>query len=128
MTPLEPRPALDGARILLVEDDFIISMELCLILAEAGAEIIGPCYTPAQAVALIDGNKISCAILDFRLGQETSLPVARQLLRHGVPFTFFAGQVHTSRIHVEFPDARIIAKPFQDRAILAALAEICAAC
>ena len=128
MTPLEPRAALDGARILVVEDDFIISMELGSILTEAGAEVIGPCYTPAQALALIDGNKISCAILDFRLGRETSMPVARQLLRQGVPFAFFTGQINTTLIRAEFPNATIISKPFQDHAILTTLAEICAAC
>jgi DNA-binding response OmpR family regulator len=133
LTPPESRLALAGARILVVEDDFIISMELGSILADAGAKVIGPCHTPAQAVALIDANKISCskiscAILDFRLGRETSLPVARQLIHQGVPFAFFTGQVNTTHIRAEFPDARIITKPFQDRAILRTLAEICAGC
>ncbi len=122
MTQLEPRPALDGARILVVEDDFIISMELGSILAEAGAAVVGPCHTPEQAAAQLDANDISCAILDFRLGRDTSLPVARQLISHGIPFAFFTGQVDTTRIGAEFPDVEIIPKPFQRRAILGVLA------
>jgi DNA-binding NtrC family response regulator len=122
LTQLEPGSALDGARILVVENDFIISMELGSILAEAGAKVIGPCHASVQAAALIDANTISCAILDLRLGGETSLPVARKLIRHGIPFAFFTGQVNTTRIRAEFPDARIISKPFQHDAILTALA------
>jgi DNA-binding NtrC family response regulator len=121
LTQLEPGPALDGARILVVEDDFIISMELGSILAEAGAKVIGPCRTSGQAAALIDASTISCAILDYRLGGDTSLPVARKLTRHGIPFAFFTGQVNTTRIRAEFPDVRIISKPFQHHAILTTL-------
>jgi DNA-binding NtrC family response regulator len=124
VTRPESRPALHGARILVVEDDFIISMELESILAEAGAEVLGPCRTAAQASALIEANNISAAVLDFRLGLENSLPVAQKLTRHRVPFVFFTGQVNTARIRAECPDAKIIPKPFQRCTIVAAVADM----
>lgn len=122
MTQLEPARALGGSRILIVEDDFLISMELDSILADAGAQVVGPCRTVAQARRLIDANNISGAILDFRLGEDTTLPVARQLRRHGIPFVFFTGQVNSKEIHAECPGAKVITKPFQPRIILAAIA------
>jgi DNA-binding NtrC family response regulator len=108
----------------VVEDDFIISMELDSILEDAGAEVVGPCRSVAQASALIDQDRIAAAILDFRLGQDTSLPVAQQLTRRGIPFVFFTGQANTNQIHAEWPGAKIIAKPFQRRTIVAAVADM----
>ena len=42
MNHVEPAGALSGARILVVEDDFLISTELDMILADAGATVVGP--------------------------------------------------------------------------------------
>lgn len=121
MTQIDPAPALDGARILVVEDDFLISLELDTILAGAGAQVI-PCRTVAQAERAIEGDRISGAILDFRLGSHTSLPVARRLRRDGIPFLFFTAQVNATQIHDECPDAEVITKPFQRRTLLDAIA------
>jgi DNA-binding response OmpR family regulator len=120
----EPEHALDGARILVVEDDYVISHELNAILAAAGAEVMGPCRTLAQAARLIGADGISGAILDFRLGQDTSLPVARELKQRGIPFLFFTGQLSTGQIDAEYPGTRVISKPFQRRAILAAISDM----
>lgn len=116
--------ALNGARILVVEDDFLISTELDMILADAGATVVGPCRTLAQAERVIEGNQISAAILDFRVGNATSLPVAAQLSRHGIPFVFFTGQTNTGQIERACPGAKVISKPFQGRIIVAALADV----
>ncbi len=124
MTHAETTRALEGARILVVEDDFLISTEIDSILAGAGATVVGPCRTLAQAERLIDDNHISAAILDFRLGHDTTLPVAEQLHDHGIPFVFFTGQVNTRQIESACPGAKVITKPFQSRTIVTALADV----
>jgi DNA-binding NtrC family response regulator len=117
--------ALKGVRILVVEDEFLIAMELDSILQEAGAEVVGPCGSAAQARSLIrEVDGIKAAILDFRLGKDTSMSLARHLERQGVPFLFFTGQLDTSSIHTECPTATIISKPLHRRTILTALADI----
>jgi len=121
---VEPEGALSGARILVVEDDFLISTELDTILADAGATVLGPFRTLAQAERAIEGNNVSAAILDFRLGDTTALPLAAQLRRHGIPFVFFTGQLNTGLIETACPGAKIIGKPFQSRTIVAALADV----
>jgi DNA-binding response OmpR family regulator len=115
---------LDGARILVVEDDYFISVELDRILTGAGAEVIGPCRTLAQARNLIGVDGISCAVLDVRLDRETSLPVAQQLKERGIPFMFLTGQLHTDQILAEWQDAKIVAKPFHRRTVLVAVADM----
>jgi DNA-binding response OmpR family regulator len=124
VTHVEAGRALNGARILVVEDDFLISTEIDSILAGAGATVVGPCRTLAQAERLIEGNHISAAILDFRLGHDTTLPVAERLHRHGIPFVFFTGQMNTRQIESACPGAKVITKPFQSRSIVAALADV----
>jgi DNA-binding response OmpR family regulator len=124
LVQVEPAGALDGARILVVEDDFIISLELDTILAGAGAQVVGPCRTVAQAERFIEGGEISAAVLDFRLGRDTSLRVALRLRQHDIPFVFFTAQTNARQILAECPGAKVITKPFQPRAIVAAIADV----
>ena len=65
-----------GLRVLLVEDEPIIALGSLSTLAEAGAEVVGPAYTVAQALALIENRQIDAAILDYRLEAETASRVA----------------------------------------------------
>jgi DNA-binding response OmpR family regulator len=121
---VEPGRMLDGARVLVVEDDYFISVELDRILTGAGAEVVGPCRTLAQASHSVGANRISCAVLDVRLDQGTSLPVARQLEERGIPFLFLTGQLNTEQIHGEWQGVKIISKPFHRRTILVAVADM----
>lgn len=115
--------ALKGARVLVLEDDAILLMELETILTEAGAEIVGLCRTVSEALALAAQSGVTCAILDVRLRQETVAPVARQLARRGTPFAFYTGQVENDPALAEWSDRKIVAKPAQATTIVAALAE-----
>jgi DNA-binding NtrC family response regulator len=114
---------LKGARVLVVEDDFLILMELEAILSEAGADIAG-CRTVKDALALAERDGLAAAILDIRLGRETIAPVARELARRGIPFVFYTGQIDTSAMRAEWPDRRFVPKPSQPRAIVKAVAEL----
>jgi len=114
---------LAGARILVVEDDFIISIELESTLLDAGAESVGVCRTVKDAILRADNDGFSAAILDFRLGRETVLPLARLLTQRGIPFVFYTGQVDLDSVRVEWPQCRIISKPAQSRMIVRAIVE-----
>jgi DNA-binding NtrC family response regulator len=115
---------LKGARILVVEDDFLISMELETILSEAGAEIAGSCRTVKNALALVEREDLAAAVLDIRIGRESIEPVARQLTRRGVPFVFYTGQVDTDAIRAEWPGCRFVAKPARPPALVKAIADL----
>lgn len=111
---------LGGARVLVVEDDFLILMELEAILGEAGAETAG-CSSVKDALALAEQNGLAAAILDVRLGRETVAPVARELARRGIPFVFYTGQ-HDTAMRAEWPGRRFVPKPSQPRTIIDAVA------
>jgi DNA-binding response OmpR family regulator len=114
-----PSSPLLGLRILLVEDDPIIALDVAQTLAGAGATVIGPAYRVAQAMDFIERSAIDLAILDFRLERETVSPVADRLSAQAIPYLF-----HTSsrsgpeRAH---PGVPIIDKPSRPEQLVAAI-------
>jgi DNA-binding NtrC family response regulator len=117
--------SLRGARILVVEDDAILAMELGMILLDAGAEIAGPCRTVPDALAMIaQRNDIAAAVLDVRIGRETIAPVARQLSRRGTPFVFYTGQIARDPTLAEWLNCKVISKPAVAGAIVSAVADL----
>ena len=89
-------PVLDSARLLLVEDDFFILLELETMLIEAGARIVGCCRTVEAALILANQSDIDAALLDVRLGTGTIAPVARRLAeQERTPATFICADAQT---------------------------------
>jgi ActR/RegA family two-component response regulator len=82
---------LQGRRLLLVEDDYLIADELQKDLAVAGAEVVGPVPSVAEALDLIASEALDGAVLDVNLGGESAYPVADALRACGVPFVFTTG-------------------------------------
>jgi DNA-binding response OmpR family regulator len=115
---------LSGARILVVEDEAFIALDLQATLTDAGAEVIGPTLTLAEAFALAGRANLSAAILDVRLGRDTVETVARQLAARGIPFLFYSGQVETDTIRAEWPQCKVISKPAPLRALIGAVAAL----
>jgi DNA-binding response OmpR family regulator len=102
---------LNGIRLLIVEDDPLISLDIESTLEDAGAVICGPARTVAQALTLINNTAIDAAMLDYRLETETSAPVADRLIELGVPFLFHtsSGAAPSER----YPEVIVVNKPTQ---------------
>jgi DNA-binding response OmpR family regulator len=106
---------LQGMRILVVEDEALISMLLEDGLNDAGAEVIGPAASVEEALGLIEGahldGGLSAAVLDINLIGQTVIPVADRLAALGVPFLFTTGYTGEGRrgLHEAAPT---LVKPF----------------
>lgn len=124
LTKLDAERALDGARVLVVEDDFLILTALDSILSDAGAEIVGLCRSVEEALPLAEEDGLTAAVLDFRLGSETVEPVAQRLAERGIPFVFYTGQVRSEATLAEWPNCKVLLKPAPTRMIVAAIAEL----
>lgn len=120
----QERPTLSGVRVLVVEDEVLVALEVQASLTDAGAKVVGPSMTLGDAFALAGRESLSAAILDVRLGRDTIGPVARQLAGLGIPFLFYTGQVETDSIRAEWPHCMIISKPAPVRALVRAVAEL----
>lgn len=84
---LPPAP-LDGVAylVLVVEDEFLIAMELTEVLEEGGFRVLGPASTVSAALKLLDQHRPDAAVLDLNLRNEMVTPVAQVLRRMTVPF------------------------------------------
>ncbi len=84
--------SLQGLRVLVVEDEYLIAEDLCEELRSCGAEVMGPASCVADALALLEaGPAPDLALLDIGLGGEKVYPVADALRGRGIPFVFATG-------------------------------------
>jgi DNA-binding response OmpR family regulator len=81
---------LSGARILVVEDEFVIAMQLQSLFEEEGAHVLGPYHSLAEAMEHAKSDEISAASLDLNLGCDNAMPVASLLTEREVPFLFYS--------------------------------------
>ncbi|MNL54790.1 hypothetical protein D3C87_1781520 [compost metagenome] len=63
------------------------------------------------------------AILDVNLGSGTSLPIAEELVRRGVPFVFATGYSDRSIIPANLT-APIVRKPYEAEALISAVTKL----
>jgi CheY-like chemotaxis protein len=117
----EGAEALQAMRVLLVEDNFIIALDLAGLVREAGAEPVGPVASVRDAVAALDGGGIEAAILDINLGEENALSLVGDLQTRHIPFAFATGYSPDDVLPPECADVPVLAKPYsavEVRAIL----------
>jgi CheY-like chemotaxis protein len=105
------RRPLESQRILVVEDDPFIALDLQSILEDAGATVVGPACEVSEAISFIEGSKISAAVLDYRLQVGDTLPLARMLAERHIPFVFETSDPES--VARRYPGAIILAKPFR---------------
>ena len=86
---------LSGRRVLVVEDEPLASMLIEDELRNAGATVLGPALSVADALRLVEAaaadGGISVAVLDINLGGRHVAPVAERLAALRVPFLFATG-------------------------------------
>src|SRR5215472_13090682 len=82
---------LSGKRVLIVEDDNILAMNLADELAAQGATVIGPAATVADALDMIASSELDGAIVDINLGGKAAFPVADALADRRIAFVFATG-------------------------------------
>jgi CheY-like chemotaxis protein len=117
---------LQGARILVVEDEYFLADDLSRTLAEAGAEVIGPAASIEDATALIaDATRIDVALLDVNLRGDMVYPIADALRARGVPFVFATGYDQWA-LPERFSDAPRVEKPFKGYKVAAVLGPLVA--
>ena len=82
---------LDGLRVLIVEDEFLLAMSLEDDLVAAGCAPIGPFANLADAIEATRREEFDLAILDVNLNGEAIYPLAEELLSRRKPFVLLTG-------------------------------------
>jgi DNA-binding response OmpR family regulator len=109
---------LAGKRVLLVEDEPIVAMDVEDMLLELGCEVIGPCPRLSAALEAAHFQSIDVAVLDVNLNGEESYPVAQALRDRSIPFAFATG---FGERKTPFPEAPTLTKPYGSQQLEAAL-------
>lgn len=99
-------------RILIVEDDPFIAMDLEDIFDASGFDVIGPFANVDAGLKALENTQPEFAMLDYNLGQETSIPLAIILEKKEIPYIFLSGQVAEVIFKHDILKRPIIAKPF----------------
>jgi two-component sensor histidine kinase len=115
--PSDPaRRSLAGMRLLVVEDELLVSMLLEEILSELGAEVAGPYGRLADGLAAAKAERFDGAILDLNLAGQQAEPLADLLLARGVPFVFITGYQRDS-IDRRYANVPVLPKPIDAAAL-----------
>ena len=123
--PLPPQtkalPSESRGRILVVEDEPLVGMELADALENAGFTVLGPVSSNDAAFALVAEQGCDGAVLDVNLGHETSEPLAVKFVKDGVPFVTLTGYA-PDQLPAPFLGAPRLTKPVQTEKLVIELA------
>ncbi|MFD2236725.1 response regulator [Aureimonas populi] len=117
------KPSLAGRQILLVEDEFMIAMDIEAELVEAGAQVV--CAGRLEEAEKL-AQTVSChaAILDLDLHGKTSFPVADRLEERGIPFLFHTGHGVRENLKTRYPHTLVCNKPCDISDLVRSLGEL----
>jgi CheY-like chemotaxis protein len=107
---------LAGRRILVVEDDLVVALDMSDMVEELGGAVVGPVGQLARGLALAESEELAGAILDVNLGSENSFDLADRLRADNVPVIFATGY-DGMMLPQRFADIPRLAKPFNAIAI-----------
>jgi CheY-like chemotaxis protein len=106
-----------GSRLLIVEDELLIALELQSIVEQLGGTVVGPARSVEGALQLLCDTTPNAALLDVNLREGRVTPVAQACRDRSVPFALVTGY---GRLELDEPllqSAPRVRKPFDTRAI-----------
>jgi DNA-binding response OmpR family regulator len=112
-------------RILVVDDEPLISMLIEDWLEELGCEVVGPARSVEHGLDLAGKADLDAAILDVNLAGQNSFSVANALKLRGIPFAFATGDSGVDKTS-GFADPILLNKPFDFEQVKAVVGKLLA--
>ncbi len=103
---------LDGLRILLLEDEFLIAMDVEQTCLDAGARHVRIVNSVTEARSLQEPWNFDAAVVDIMLAGDSTLDFALGLYQRKVPFVFASGYSDLSALDGRFSGVEIVGKPY----------------
>jgi CheY-like chemotaxis protein len=118
-----PEPAIAGKCFLVLDDEFLIALDIQQLLESAGAGRVACTGNAADALTAIEAAQtFDLAMLDFRLtGSTSSLDVADALVKAGIPFVFLTGMRGDRQMKERYPDVPVVEKPYDEKSLIKAI-------
>ncbi len=117
--------SLAGLRVLVVEDEMLISMLIEDVLAEQGCSIVGPFSRVGDALDAAANHPIDVALLDVNVAGTQVYPVAERLHARRIPFLLLSGYGETA-IPADRPTWQACVKPFRTEELVRRIAALVA--
>jgi PAS domain S-box-containing protein len=112
-------------RILLVEDELLVGLQTKSDLETAGHKVVALATNIEQGMDFAENLEFDFALLDIRLGDDVSAPIAEKLLDRGLPFAFVTGFEDNAILPRHLRSAPLLAKPYELSTILAVISDLC---
>ena len=112
---------LEGLCVLVVEDEFLLAMELEALLEQRGCRVLGPVATIDRALAVLDHHRPAAAVLDVNLKGKRATPIAAALQDRGVPFVLVTGYSDVQLNEPELKGQPRLEKPINRQKLLRTL-------
>jgi CheY-like chemotaxis protein len=110
-------------RILAVEDEAMIALELEDMLEDLGHEVIGPAASVEEALDLLQQASPDAAVVDANLSGESARPIVDALSRAGIPMVLASGYEARELLKLEISGV-LVRKPYSGGDLASALAKI----
>ena len=115
---------LAGCRILILEDEYLIAMDVEQLCRDHGAEdaiLIGDIDTLEAELA---GRRFDVAVIDAILNGKSTLDFARRLHERNIPFVFATGYDDAAERFEDFPGVPVVGKPYGGQELIKAIASV----
>ena len=117
---------LSGLRVLVVEDELVIAMELENLLRQLGCIVLDPVATLRQALRALASGQPDFAVLDVNLNGQRVTPMAEALREQGVPFILVTGYGSERLPEKALQDAPCLRKPVNGKQLARAISDVLA--
>ena len=117
---------LAGKRCLVVDDEFLIALDLQEILEAAGAGSVTAVGSAIEGLEAMRGAEFDLAVLDITLGDNTdsSLAVAATLTARKIPFVFLSGMRRDVVAGTDYRYVPLVEKPYRSDLLMTAIRHV----
>jgi len=116
------KPPLNGLHVLILEDEFLIAMDVEQLCRDNGAQDVTILRTLKEFKEPAEGGPaFDVAIVDLMLGGESTVDFAKRLRERGTPFIFASGYTDLNELRASFPGVVLVGKPYGSEELIAAV-------
>ncbi len=106
---------------MLMEDEFLIAMDIEDELHARGAQVLGPFSRVRDCLKALENNQPCAAVLDINLADGDVYPIADRLAQQAKPIVFNTGMNAPAELVQMFASVPVCRKPTSAKEVVNAL-------
>lgn len=113
---------LEQRKVLVVEDEIFVALDVAATVEDANATVVGPVGTVRQAIDLISKQPVDAAILDVNLADGDLEPILDRLKSQNIFVVIHTGGGLPAHLAARYPEVPVFQKPVPPYVLTRALA------